>query len=542
MGVHLAKALIAVDVDLHIGVAVPHLGGDGVPLLVGVGHPLLLASGQLIQRRHGGIDVALLDEGPHEPEEKGQQQRPDMGAVHVGIGHDDDLVVPQLVQVKFLPDAGAQRRDHRLELVVAVYLVGSGLLHVQHLAPQGEDGLKPRVTALGGGAACGVALHDIDFCQLRVILVAVPQLIRHGGAAQRRLAADGLSGLAGGLSGPVGRQRLIQNGAGHHRMLLQIHRQLVGDKAVHQRADIGVAQLGLGLALELSLRQLHGDHGGDALPDVLAGDLVPLLDHAVLDAVGVEDTGQGRLEARLVHTALRGVDVIGKGNHGLSVAIVILHGDLRRGVPLGAGHVNDLLVQRSLVAVDPGNELPYAALVAHGVLLLLSGAAVSDGNSQTCVQKRLLPHPGVEGLVVVLQRVKHLTVGLEADDGAGVIGVTDDGHFLGDGTTGELHLIDFPALVDLHLQPLGEGVDHAGAHAVETAGDLITSAAELAAGVQYGIYHLQRRAAGLLLDIHGDTTSVIGDGDGVALVDGDGDIRAVARQRFIDGVVHDLVD
>ena len=96
--------------------------------------------------------------------------------------------------------------------------------------------------------------------------------------------------------------------------------------------------------------------------------------------------------------------------------------------------------------------------------------------------------------------------------------------------------------MDLHLQPLREGVDHAGAHAVETAGDLIASAAELAAGVQHGVYHLQRRAAGLLLDIHGDTTSVIGDGDGVALVDGDGDIRAVARQRFIDGVVHDLVD
>ena len=142
---------------------------------------------------------------------------------------------------------------------------------------------------------------------------------------------------------------------------------------------------------------------------VLAGDLVSLLYHAVLDAVGVQHTGQGRLEARLVHTALRGVDVIGKGDHGLGVAVVILHGDLRRGVPLGTGHVDDLLVQRGLVAVDPGDELPDAALVAHGVLLLLSGAAVSDGDAQTGVQKRLLPHPGVEGLVVVLQRVEHLT-------------------------------------------------------------------------------------------------------------------------------------
>ena len=95
---------------------------------------------------------------------------------------------------------------------------------------------------------------------------------------------------------------------------------------------------------------------------------------------------------------------------------------------------------------------------------------------------------------------------------------------------------DMSVPVDLDRQPFGKGVHHTGAHAVETAGDLIASAAELAAGVQHGVYHLQRRAAGLLLDIHGDTTSVIGDGDGIALVDGNGDIRAVARQRFIDGL------
>jgi hypothetical protein len=42
--------------------------------------------------------VPALDQLRHLPEEEGQQQRADMGAVHVGIGHDDDLVVAQLVR------------------------------------------------------------------------------------------------------------------------------------------------------------------------------------------------------------------------------------------------------------------------------------------------------------------------------------------------------------------------------------------------------------------------------------------------------------
>ncbi len=76
---------------------------------------------------------------------------------------------------------------------------------------------------------------------------------------------------------------------------------------------------------------------------------------------------------------------------------------------------------------------------------------------------------------------------------------------------------------------------------MQTAGDLVAAAAEFTAGVQHGVYHLQSRSAGLGLDVHGDATAVVGDGDGIAGIDGDGDVLAVARQRFVNGVVHNLV-
>ena len=56
--------------------------------------------------------MAALDQRRHLPEEERQQQRTDMRAIDVGVGHDDDLVVAQLFDVEFVAaDAGAKRGD-----------------------------------------------------------------------------------------------------------------------------------------------------------------------------------------------------------------------------------------------------------------------------------------------------------------------------------------------------------------------------------------------------------------------------------------------
>ena len=43
-----------------------------------------------------------------------------MGAVHIGIRHDDDLVVAELVDVEILAQSRAEGNDDGLELGVAV--------------------------------------------------------------------------------------------------------------------------------------------------------------------------------------------------------------------------------------------------------------------------------------------------------------------------------------------------------------------------------------------------------------------------------------
>ena len=465
-----------------------------------------------------------------------------MGAVHVRIGHDDDLVIAQLLDVKFLADARAQCHNQGVELVIAVDLVGPGLFHVQHFAPHGENRLEPGVSALNGRAGSGVTLHDVDFAEAGVPLVAVLELVRHLTGFQTGFPADGFSGLPGSLPGPVCHHGLFQNGLGNLGVLLKEGGQLVIYHLVNQGTDIGVAQLCLGLALKLGIRQLDGDDGGDALPAVFAGNLVVTLDDAAFHPVGIEHSGQSGLKAGFMHAALRSTDIVGKGQHQLVVAVVVLHGDFRAGVSLGARHVDHIVAERSLVPVGPTGKLPDAALKAHGIGLLFVAAAIGDGDGQPRVQEGLLPHPLVENLVVVDQGIEHLRVGLEGNLGAGMVGLAHDGHFLGDVAPGKLHFIDLSVFVDPDPQPFRQGVDNGGAHTVQTAGNLIAAAAKFAAGVEHRVNHLQSGPAGLGLNVHGNAPAVIGDGDGIPGIDGYGDVLAVACQGFINGVVYDFVD
>ena len=59
--------------------------------------------------RAGNIDVAGIDQRTHVLVEERQQQDADMRTVDVCIGHDDDLVVARLGDVKVAAVASARR-------------------------------------------------------------------------------------------------------------------------------------------------------------------------------------------------------------------------------------------------------------------------------------------------------------------------------------------------------------------------------------------------------------------------------------------------
>ncbi len=78
----------------------PKRDEDAVELRVVVDVFLALLALDEVERRAGDVDFALLHELRHLAVEEREQQRADVRAVHVGVGHDDDPAVAQLGDVE----------------------------------------------------------------------------------------------------------------------------------------------------------------------------------------------------------------------------------------------------------------------------------------------------------------------------------------------------------------------------------------------------------------------------------------------------------
>ncbi len=385
-------------------------------LLLDVG--FLLAVFQLVERRLGDVDVAGLDQLRHLAVEEGEHQGADVGAVDVGVGHQHDLVVARLFDVELLADAGADRGDQRLDLVVGEDLVDPRLLDVDDLAAQRQHRLGVAIAALLGRAAGGITLDDEQLGQGRVADGAVGELARQGRVLQRRLAAGQVARLAGRLAGAGGIDCLADDPFRLARVLLEELAELAVDRLLDQALDRRVAELGLGLTLELRVGQLDRDHRGQPLAHVVAGEvLVFLFEQAFAARVGVERAGQRRAEAGEVGAALVGVDVVGEAEDRFLVGGVPLHRHLDLAVVGLVLEEDRLAVQRVLVLVEVGDEVDDAALVVEGVLLARR-SLVDQLDLEAAGEEGGLAQALGQGRVVELELVEDLVVGQEGDRGA----------------------------------------------------------------------------------------------------------------------------
>ena len=238
---------------------------------------MLLVLADLIERRLRDVDVPVVDERLHVTVEEREEQRADVRAVHVCIGHDDDLAVATLREVKLLADARAERRDHRADLGIGKDLVEACLLHVEDLAAQREDRLEPSVASLLRRTPCRVALDDVDLALVGILDGAVCELAGETGDLERVLAARQLTCLACCLAGTRRHECLVEHLFRDGGVLLEVLRQSLGDDGVDDAAHLGVAELCLGLPLELRLAHFEADDGGQSLAHILAREVAVLV-------------------------------------------------------------------------------------------------------------------------------------------------------------------------------------------------------------------------------------------------------------------------
>ena len=148
-----------------------------------------------VQWRLSQIYISLLDQFRHKSVKECQKQRRNMRAINIGIGHDDDLVITQLADIKVLVDSGTKGCDHRLDLGVAVDSVQTGFLYVEDLTTERKDCLCGTVTCCLGGTTRGITLYDVDLTVFRVLVRTVSQLARKRHSVKCRFSSCKISCL-----------------------------------------------------------------------------------------------------------------------------------------------------------------------------------------------------------------------------------------------------------------------------------------------------------------------------------------------------------
>ena len=237
-----------------------------------------------------------------------------MAAVHVGISHQNNAIVAQSTDIKALANAGAQRRDQRLDLFIGQRFIQAGLFDVEDLAAQGQNGLEAPIAALLGGAAGAIALDNVNLALGGVAAGAVGQLARQRQAFQRALADDQIAGLLGCFPGAEGGATLLNNLARLARILFHPLAHGLGHSSLYVITHLVVEQLEFVLPFKLRLDDLNAHNGGEPLTRIIAGKVgVVIFEEALLARIVVDQPGERRAQTGEMRAAIGCIDGVGKG-------------------------------------------------------------------------------------------------------------------------------------------------------------------------------------------------------------------------------------
>jgi len=412
----------------------------------------------------------------HVAEEKSHDQGVDMAAIDVGVGHDDDLMVAQLVEVEFLgvlfganghPQGGIDVFD----LLVFEDFVLHGLFDVEDFPAEGKDGLRAAVTALFGGAPSGIALHNEDFAFHRIPFGAVAQFSGKAATGQGVFALHHLAGLTGSMTRLSRQDHLVHDDAGRTGILLQIIGQHLAHRLIYRSHHIGIPQFGLGLPFKLRFGYLHRDHRGESLPKIISIDLqLQLGENPRLVGIVLHGAGQAAPEPCQMGSPFYRIDVVDVRMDILGIRVVVLEGDLHGNPVLLGGDMDDVGGQPYTAVVKVFYEF-LQPLRRQECFTLVFPVVVHHpfiGNRQhdPFVQEGELPEAGGQHLVFVGGGQENGIVRFERDDGPGVVA---DPRFpdIIEGFP-DVVLLDvyFPVAVDFGFHVSREGVHAGDAHAV----------------------------------------------------------------------------
>ena len=430
--------------------------------------------------------MSLLDELRHETIKEGQHQRGNMRTVHICIRHDNNFVITKFGNIEIVMDAGTERGDHSLDLLIGIDPVQTGFLDIKDFSSQGHNGLITDITAVFGGTECGVTLYDEDLALFRILLRAVRKLSGKSGAFKNGFTPGKLSCLSRGCSCSLCKDRLFAHAFCNLRILLQEPCQLLGYDLIHSCRSFTGTQLHLGLTLELRISDLYGDDCSQALADILTGKIIlTVLKILLLTGMIIDRFGECISETGQMGAALRSIDIINEAVDIFGKCIRMLHGDFHEDPLSLTLAVNDIRIQRNVRLVQIGYKFLNTSLIVEG-LVMLDLTVIGKMDLQSFCQEGSFSETGLDRFIIEHCRLKDLCIRLEGDLRTVLIGRAVSDH------RDRRH--DLASFISLHIymrvsvytyfKPFGKRIDNGSAYTVQASRYLISAVSEFTARVK----------------------------------------------------------
>ena len=194
--------------------------------------------------------------------------------------------------------------------------------------------------------------------------------------------------------------------------------------------------------------------------------------------------------------------------------------------------------------VDVAHKLAQAEVGVEGFsarVALFVGAQVGERDGDAGVEECQFAHTIGKNVVTVFRHGKDGLIGPEMLARAAQVGFAHHGNRGLRMTLGIFLTVNLAVAEHLRHHFLGKGVDAAHAHAVQAAGDFVRAFVELTAGMEHSHHHFQGGAVLFGVHVYGNAATIVLDDNGIVFANGYFDVRTVAGERFVNGVVHRFV-
>ena len=329
-----------------------------------------------------------------------------MGSVHIGIGHDNDAMITELVDIELIrADTGTQCRNQGRDLLGRKHFLVSGFFDVQHLAAQRQDRLEFAVSSLFCRTARRIPFDEIQFTHGRIFFLTVGQFCGKAKSIQNTFPACQFTCLACRFTGTGGLDDFRANDFCVVRLFLQEVGQGFRDDFLDRATDFGRDQLVFRLGAEFRFRDFYRKHTGESLTHIVAGNVnLGFFGQLVFLDVAVDNACHRGTQAGQMGTAITLRNIVRETKHLFVVRIVPLHRniDVNRCSQLGhpfAGCLKNRRVQDAFAAIDIFDESARAAFV--GKNFFLAGTLVGQANTDAIVQKRQFTDSSGENFKIV---------------------------------------------------------------------------------------------------------------------------------------------